>query len=144
MDNFERLKDIKHKLLSVIECEMEDPYEADTEELGDVIDMLKDIEKTMYYCTVIKAMNSEYHTTTPTEGLVTTSEMSGASPHSRKAYMEAKAMHQDKAVHLHALEKYVSELSTDSMEMIQDASPEEKAYLEKKMTTLAVKIGQMK
>ena len=54
MDNFERLKDIKHKLLSVIECEMEDPYEADTEELGDVIDMLKDIEKTMYYCTVIK------------------------------------------------------------------------------------------
>jgi hypothetical protein len=30
------------------------------------------------------------------------------------------------------------------VEMIQDSSPEEKQYLEKKMTTLATKIGQMK
>jgi hypothetical protein len=38
----------------------------------------------------------------------------------------------------------MQELTTDVVEMIQDASPEEKSYLEKKMTTLATKIGQMK
>jgi hypothetical protein len=30
------------------------------------------------------------------------------------------------------------------VDMIQDASPDEKAYLEKKITALASKIGQMK
>ena len=30
------------------------------------------------------------------------------------------------------------------MEMITDASPEERQYLEKKMTTLAAKVGQIK
>jgi hypothetical protein len=38
----------------------------------------------------------------------------------------------------------VQELTTDIVEMISDASLEEKQYLEKKMTTLATKIGQMK
>jgi hypothetical protein len=38
----------------------------------------------------------------------------------------------------------MQELTTDIIEMIQDASLEEKAYLEKKMTTLATKIGAMK
>lgn len=38
----------------------------------------------------------------------------------------------------------MQELTTDIIEMIQDASLEEKSYLEKKMTTLATKIGQMK
>jgi hypothetical protein len=38
----------------------------------------------------------------------------------------------------------MSELSTDIVEMITDASPEEKQYLEKKITALATKIGAMK
>ena len=143
MDNFERLKNLKHSLLCVIEEEMEDVYEADTDELGKVIDMLKDVEKTMYYCTVIKAMHNEYGTS-DAEVASVGSEHEGRSHHSRRAYMEAKAMHQDKAVHLHQLEKYVQELTTDIVEMISDSSPEEKQYLEKKMTTLAAKIGQMK
>jgi hypothetical protein len=38
----------------------------------------------------------------------------------------------------------MQELSQDMVEMISDASPEEKQYLEKKITALASKIGQMK
>jgi hypothetical protein len=40
------------------------------------------------------------------------------------------------------LEKYLQELSSDIIEMIQDASPEEKSFLEKKISALAVKINQ--
>jgi hypothetical protein len=42
------------------------------------------------------------------------------------------------------LEKYMQELSQDITDMIADASVDEKAYLEKKISALAVKIGQMK
>jgi hypothetical protein len=38
----------------------------------------------------------------------------------------------------------MKELSQDVTEMINDASPEEKQYLEKKISALASKIGQMK
>jgi hypothetical protein len=38
----------------------------------------------------------------------------------------------------------MQELTNDIVDMISDTSPEEKQYLEKKMTTLAAKIGQMK
>jgi hypothetical protein len=68
----------------------------------------------------------------------------GRSPMSRKMYMEAKNANKDKATQLRELEKYMQELSTDITEMIADASPEEKQYLEKKITALASKIGQMK
>jgi hypothetical protein len=58
--------------------------------------------------------------------------------------MEAKDMKRDKAIQLRELERYMQELSQDITEMIADASPEEKQYLEKKITALASKIGQMK
>jgi hypothetical protein len=38
----------------------------------------------------------------------------------------------------------MQELSQDVVEMIEDASLEEKQYLEKKISALAMKIGQMK
>jgi hypothetical protein len=41
---------------------------------------------------------------------------------------------------MHELEKYLKELSNDITEMIDDASPEERAILRDKMTTLASKI----
>jgi replication-associated recombination protein RarA len=71
-------------------------------------------------------------------------DYSGRSPMSRKMYMEAKHMNKDKATQLRELEKYMQELSQDITEMIADASPEEKQYLEKKISALASKIGQMK
>jgi hypothetical protein len=38
----------------------------------------------------------------------------------------------------------MQELSQDVVEMIEDATTEEKQYLEKKISALATKIGQMK
>ncbi len=68
----------------------------------------------------------------------------GRSYNSRRMYMEAKDMNKDKATQLRELEKYMQELSQDVVEMINDASMEEKQYLEKKIQALASKIGQMK
>jgi hypothetical protein len=50
-------------------------------------------------------------------------------------------MNHDKATQLRELEKYIQELTNDIVDMISDASSEEKAYLEKKINTLAAKIG---
>jgi hypothetical protein len=71
-------------------------------------------------------------------------EREGRSYMSRKMYMEAKEMKKDRAIQLRELEKYMQELSQDITEMIADASPEERQYLEKKVSALATKIGSMK
>ena len=155
----ERLKHIKHTLLTCIESQVNNIYEADASELGAAIDMLKDLEEAMYYCTVTEAMlGNEKHNDWGMEKMCCSDPIleeddmkpmhhnphEGRSPMCRKAYMEAKQMHGDKATQLRELEKYMQELTTDIVEMISDASPEEKQYLEKKINTLAVKIGQMK
>ena len=64
----------------------------------------------------------------------------GRSYMTRKNYMEGKEMHHDKAKQMQELDKYVQELTDDVLEMIHDASPEEKMALSQKMTTLANKI----
>lgn len=146
---------MKNILLDAIECEMMDLEGADPAELGHAVDMLKDLEKAIYYETVTEAMKSgetlgrckncgcEIAATTAAE-TSTHHEHWGRSPHMREAYMESKMTHSDKAVQLRELEKYMQELTTDIVEMIQDSASEEKAYLEKKLTVLATKIGQMK
>ena len=52
----ERLKQIKENLVSCIQSQMAHLDSVDTEELGDVIDMVKDLEEAIYYCTITKAM----------------------------------------------------------------------------------------
>ena len=181
----EKLKWMKDCLICTVENQLCHLDEVDTEELGDAIDMIKDLEEAIYYCTVTEAMNkqgkemhmemkkSDHHQKPeddrmyyggspmyadsghPNSGNGTSStnygggrmyydEDTGRSPMSRKMYMEAKHMNKDKATQLRELEKYMQELSQDITEMIADASPEEKQYLEKKITALASKIGQMK
>lgn len=118
-----------------------------TQELGEVIDMIKDLKEAIYYETVTKSMEAgdSYKTEKSDHHLSDSrSEYEGKSPHSRKMYMEARDMKRDKATQLRELEKYMQELSQDITDMIVDASPEEKQYLEKKITALASKIGQMK
>ena len=68
----------------------------------------------------------------------------GRSPLSRKQYMESKELHQDKAKQLRDLEKYMQELTSDIAEMIEDSTPEEKQLLQKKISSLATKIDQLK
>ncbi len=67
----------------------------------------------------------------------------GRSPMSRRNYMESKELHKDKKIKIEELEKYMKELSEDLVEMIEDASPEEKQLLEKKITSLASKVASL-
>ena len=209
----ERLKHMKETLMCAVEMQLCDLGEVDTKELGEAIDMIKDLEEAIYYCTVTEAMqkpghemefemkkggqhqeengesrmyyrdggsrmyadegrrrrsdgtfyaeggqNYGYgdHNNSDSSGMNYSGGMSyadgamyrdqreGRSYNSRRMYMEAKDMKRDKATQLRELEKYMQELSQDITEMIADASPEEKQYLEKKISALASKIGQMK
>lgn len=207
--------------MSCIESQMSHLDTVDTEELGDVVDMVKDLEEAIYYCTITKAMEEkeksggnggekEYHYYTEyryperdmdrengkmyynsmpmtytdqgrmyynggsssssgggsssgnsssgsnggssnSSGSRNYSEFEypmmrdkreGRSPVSRRTYMESKEMHQPKTTQMKELEKYLQELSSDIVEMIQDASPEEKSFMEKKISALATKINQ--
>ena len=65
------------------------------------------------------------------------------SPMSLRTYMEAKELHKDKTTKIKELEKYMQELTQDIVEMIEDASPEERQMLEKKMTHLTSKVAQL-
>ncbi len=222
----ERLKHMRETLMCAVEVQLCDLGEVDTEELGEAIDMIKDLEEAIYYCTVTEAMNSqkpemEFEMKNRREehygennggnrmyyegsrsyrpynedqmmyaeggrsrradgtfyssmggrnyaeggssykdsgnsrsyldgGMSYSSdpmwrdEREGRSYNNRRMYMEAKDANKDKATQLRELEKYMQELTTDITEMISDASADEKSYLEKKISALATKIGQMK
>lgn len=198
----EQLKHMKEALINCVQGQMSHLDAVDAKELGEVIDMIKDIEEAMYYCTITKAMEEKeknggeqvhhhytqnyytprdmdrsngrmYYDDYPTEynkmyytengnsssssgnggsrsGSNNYSELEypmmrdkreGRSPMSRRNYMEAKEMHQPKTTQMKELEKYLQELSSDIAEMIQDASPEEKSFMEKKISALAAKIN---
>ena len=64
----------------------------------------------------------------------------GKSPITRRMYMESKELHYDKAKQMKELKEYMRELSGDMMEMINDATPEEKEILSQKLSALAEKI----
>lgn len=172
----ERLKCIKDTLLCAVETQTAHLESVNAKELGEAIDMIKDLEEAIYYHTITKAMHQSdtherdmdrvngkmyypWQSTThyPRDGMMhrdgetvaqdTWEEYDlreGKSHKNRRMYMEAKEMHQDKATQLRELEKYMQELSQDVIDMITDASLEEKQYLEKKLTTLASKVAQMK
>lgn len=197
--HIEKLKSIQECLASAAEAQVYDLENVDAQELGEVIDIIKDIEETIYYCTVTKAMKegSEkedmmYYTTTPyrddkhstdwdrmyytengghsnsnthagrtmsnssstgKQGHVSyyherelpdtfQDEREGKSYRSRRMYMEAKESKQDKTAQMRELEKYAQELTQDIVDMIQDASAEERQFLSKKIALLANKITQ--
>lgn len=53
----EEIKMLKDRLTSLVQCELnKDLSKVDAEELGEVVDMIKDLSQTMYYCSVTEAM----------------------------------------------------------------------------------------
>lgn len=185
----ERLKQMKDSLVSIVHSQMGGHLDqVDTKELGEAIDMIKDLEEAIYYCTITKAMTEkegkekEHHhyytervypeympkyypyyrdmdrdtgrmyydgngssrgydevmTSYPSTMMRDARE--GRSGRSRKSYMESKEMHQGKEMQMKELEKYMQELTHDIIEMVSDASPEEKAMLQQKVSMLATKI----
>ena len=55
----EQLKAIENTLMSTIQSQMGNLHNVDTKELGEAIDMIKDLEEAMYYCTITKAMEEK-------------------------------------------------------------------------------------
>ena len=149
-----KLEHMKDVLICAVEYEINNLENANCKELGEAIDMIKDLEEAIYYCTITEAMgekgNGYNHTEINGNGHYYNgfsedyNKYCGNSYKNRKMYMEAKSMKKDKATQLRELEKYLQELSNDIIEMIQDSTLEEKQYLEKKITALATKIGAMK
>ena len=148
-----RLITMIEKLADCLEPQFDDLHEVDCCELGQAVDILKDLEEALYYHTVTEAMKGEgAYSDWPVEHkkkdhhedgqMMEFDDTYGHSYKNRKMYIESR--HKDKAVQLRELEKYMQELTSDIVGMIEEASPEEKQYLEKKMTALASKIGQMK
>ena len=54
----EKLKHMKDTLMCVVEMQLCELDEVDTKELGEAIDMIKDLEEAIYYATVTEAMNN--------------------------------------------------------------------------------------
>ena len=52
----ERLKQMKNSLMAAAESQMGNLSNADTKELGQVIDMIKDLEEAIYYCSISTSM----------------------------------------------------------------------------------------
>lgn len=199
----ERLKNMKETLMCAIEGQLGDLCKVDAEELGEVVDMVKDLSEAIYYCSVTKAMEERkeeeemmakmqmrmpmsqprYYSPYPpimyadgasnngsansgrggnrTSGgrmyyeggepqgdryheMDYPTEMrdyrEGRSPITRRMYMESKELKHGKEKQMQELEKYMKELTDDILEMIEDATPEEKTILNQKLSTLASKI----
>ena len=209
----EQLKTIKEQLIAQVQGQMSDLKCVDTKELGEVIDMIKDLSEAVYYCEIFDQMkkseesqkeqglmreNNNYYYTeryydpyrdmdrhygrmyysspSSSAGNGTSSsnnggnsgassnssqsmgeasssyyterdypiylrdEREGRSPMKRKMYMESKATGQSSSKSIKELETYMQDLTSEMMEMLEKASPEEKAIVQKKINTLAAKI----
>lgn len=202
MSGIEEMKTMKTQLMSCVQGQLGNIQDVDAKELGEAVDMIKDLAQAIYYCTITQAMekgdkqqretvnNINYYTspmnynkmypdyyrdmernngymyypggTSSNPNVTTAGGMNrsnttsyytqmpygmmrdpreGRSAIRRRMYMEGKEMHKDTNSQLKELEAYLQELSTDITEMIKDASPQERATLHQKMTTLANKIS---
>ena len=55
----EQLKNMKKCLMTSVQSQMNDLKNVDTKELGEAIDMIKDLSEAIYYCTVTEAMEGK-------------------------------------------------------------------------------------
>ena len=177
----ERLKSMKESLMACAQAQMGNLQNVDTKELGEAIDMIKDLEEAIYYCTITKAMeekdkngghnqqmmmypvmyydssmqgNSSSSGGTSGGGSTSSGSMGGnrnypmeirdvregRSGVRRRFYMEAKEENHGTPAKMKELEEYLKELAEDVTEMIDGASPEEKAILQQKLVSLANKV----
>ena len=206
-----QLEMMKEQIMSSVQSEIGNLKEADAKELGEAVDMIKDLSEAIYYCTITEAMEGKdkekhetvyytekimppwdngyyrdmdrrdkrmyypydymdggpiYYTNSngngnggmsgsnggtrsytehdfPMSRIDMRDAREGRSPMTRKMYMESKEMGHDKAKKIKELEDYMKELGQDMTEMIHDASPEEKQIMQRKLTELSTKIGQL-
>lgn len=51
------LENMKEQLISIVCSQMSDIKSVDTKELGEAVDMIKDLSEAAYYCSIVKAMD---------------------------------------------------------------------------------------
>ena len=132
-----------HKLIKIAEglmCEVEKQTEnlecVNTQELGEVIDMIQDLSKAIYYDVVTEAMLETEELSVET---VSSEENHGYA--SYKKYMEVKNNNSDSALLMKELEGFMQDFSKDMNKILTNALPEEKQYLHKKLTMLLNKLA---
>ena len=152
----EKLKDIKCSLVNAAQEQLKDLKKVDAKELGEVVDMIKDLEEAMYYCSIIQAMEeskqkaSEKYYTPYMEYApymmeahyrknMDDDDNMHRSYMSRRMYMENK-YNADHSKATKELEHFFSDLATEINEMIEGSSLEDKQLLVTKLTWLANKI----
>lgn len=157
-----RLEHMKCALMDCVMGQMGNLKEVNTKELGEAVDMIKDLSEAIYYCTITEAMNhksegesngtsftddyfiNEYNrkgsSHYQSDAIKTRDPREGRSYISRRMYIESKEMGKDKLSNIQDLEHYMRELSEDITEMIENASIEEKQLIQKKLNMLAQKI----
>jgi hypothetical protein len=131
----EKLKKITNELIECVECEMSsDLKKVNTQELGEVIDMIKDLEDAMYHHSVVEAMHKGegkvYHCDTVLE----------CSCQNRHNYINSKVQHLDKAQQMTELEKYLTKIFEEMSEVIDYANTEEKQMVHQKITNFMSKL----
>lgn len=147
----EELKRMKNCLITQAQSQMNNLSMVNTREMGEVIDMIKDLEESIYYCTIVEAMAGDsnynyYRDIDQNQGRMYYSgndlrdAKEGRSPMIRRTYMESKEMHKDKNSQMQELEKYTRELSADVIDMIRGSSMEEKQILQRKLNEIASQI----
>lgn len=52
----ERMKYMKETLMNCVQGQLGDLSSVDAKELGEVVDMIKDLSEAIYYCTIVKSM----------------------------------------------------------------------------------------
>lgn len=123
-----RLNMIMDKLEETLLSEMEKGVECvNTEEAGEVVDMIKDICEAMYYYSVYEAMKDEKR--------MVVAEHREASPEHW-----AKESHKPKHHTMESLEMYMKDLSEEVTDMITSLDNNQKAMLKNKMQVLMQKI----
>ena len=147
----EELKRMKNCLITQAQSQMNNLSMVNTQEMGEVIDMIKDLEESIYYCTIVEAIAGDsnynyYRDIDQNQGRMYYSgndlrdTKEGRSPMIRRTYVESKEMHKDKNSQMQELEKYTRELSADVIDMIRGSSMEEKQILQRKLNEIASQI----
>ena len=54
-----QLEELKERLISEVQHNMNNLSNVDTKEMGEVIDMIKDLSEAIYHCTIVEAMENK-------------------------------------------------------------------------------------
>ena len=120
------LKEMKDILVTLAVEQLKHPECVNTEEMKDVIKMIKYLQEAVYYYTVTEAMEDKYqvgdweeHPATHMEEYMSTSDATKKEKH---------------------LEAYLTEIGDEVSKMLAHATPHEKQMMQQKMAHIVSKI----